>query len=344
MTRIDDDLAFLLKFENVAWYHNGKVRILDRRIYPIEIKYVECTVYQEVVGAIKDMVTQSGGPYIAAGMGMALAAYNGKDKGKKEFISFLQKAAYDLSHARPTTSKKMEVVVNECLKIAIDSIENGNNPVEAVFNHNLLAMEKRYKRSENIAKHLVPLFPQKGTVMTQCFAETIVGMFLKVARQEGKEIKLICPETRPYFQGARLTASVAYDQGYDVTVITDNMPGFVLKKKNVDLFTSAADVICMDGSVVNKIGTFQIALLANYWNIPYYATGIPNIAHATIDTVQIEERDPDFVLHALGRKITMDGVTGYYPAFDITPPALVTGIVTDIGIYTPKNLKEYFQN
>ena len=305
---------------------------------------VECATYEEVAMAIKDMVTQSGGPYTAAGMGMVLAADNVKDKSKKEQLAHLEKAAYALSHARPTTSARMVEGVNECLEVAKEALEKGESVSEAIFAHNLEQLDQRYLSVERIAEYLVDKFPDEGTVMTQCFAETVVGMMLKIARKRGKKIKVICPETRPYFQGARLTASVAYDQGYDVTVITDNMPGYVLKKKEVDLFTSAADVISMDGYIVNKIGTFQIALAASYWNIPYFVTGIPNNHHPTIDTVKIEERDPDFVLQAMGQQTAMKGVKGFYPAFDITPPKLVSGVVTSKGIFSPYDLGKFYQS
>jgi len=201
-----------------------------------------------------------------------------------------------------------------------------------------------YTQTGKMGSYLAEKFPQKGTVMTQCWAETVVGMMLKEIRRTNKEIKFFCPETRPYFQGARLTASCIRDMDFDVTVITDNMPGYVLKKKNVDVFTSAADVICMDGTVVNKVGTFQIALCSDYYDIPYYATGIPDVAHPGRDSVTIEERDPELTMYALDVKTTMDGVKGYYPAFDFTPPELVTGIITDKGCYTPNKVKEYYND
>ena len=177
--------------------------------------------------------------------------------------------------------------------------------------------------------------------MTQCFAETILGMMLREARKQGKDVRFFCPETRPYFQGSRLTASVIHDMGFDVTVITDNMPAFVMKKEGIDLFTSAADVICGDGHVTNKVGTYQIAIAAKYHDIPYYVTGSPDLGHPTIDTVRIEMRDPSFVLQAMGTPTANQEVKGYYPAFDITPPELVTGVVTDQGIFSPFKLDEY---
>jgi len=287
-------------------------------------------------------VTQSGGPYIAAAMGMALAAKQLLAEGG-DFEAKIRKASWELSHARPTTAGKMSAITEACAEVAIMAVAAGKAPDEAVFLHNIEVVNGRYARSAATASHLVNQFPDDGTVMTQCFAETIVGMMLRECRTRGKTIKVICPETRPYFQGARLTASVVCDMGFDVTVITDNMPGYTMKAKKVDVFTSAADVICMDGHIVNKVGTFQIALAARYWDIPYFVTGSPNREHPTIDTVKIEERAENDVLEAMGVRTAMEGVHGFYPAFDITPPKLCDGVVTDKGIFSPYDLGKYFK-
>jgi len=342
MKRADKDLAFMLRYENVAWYEDGKVKILDRRIYPGKISHVVCSNYKEVAQAIKDMVTQSGGPFLAAGMGMALAAYESQDKKEKNFLKYMEKASYELSHARPTTNQRMVDIVEELYEVGKQAAAEGKKPDEEIFNKVISNTNKKYERISKTAGHLVDNFPQKGAVMTQCFGETVVGFMVKKAQDQEKEISYFCPETRPYLQGARLTASVIQDMGGDATVITDNMPGYVLKKKNIDIFTSAADVITLDGHVVNKIGTFQIALAANYYNIPYFVTGEPNDKHQGIDSVNIEERDSEFVLYAMGRKTTMSGVKGYYPAFDITPPSIVNGVVTEKGIFSTFDLKSYF--
>ena len=152
---------------------------------------------------------------------------------------------------------------------------------------------------------------------------------------------LICPETRPYLQGARLTASVAHGMGVPVTVVTDNMPGYLLSQRIPDVFICAADVITLDGHVANKIGTYQIALAAHANNVPFYVLGTPSAEHATVDSVTIEERDPEEVLHAMGVRTAMDGVIGYYPAFDITPPNLVGAVVTEQGVFSPYDLKHF---
>jgi methylthioribose-1-phosphate isomerase len=343
MDRQDRDLAFMLRYENVAWYEDGAVRILDRRVYPARTEYVTCRSYTEVIGAIQAMVTQSGGPYLAAGMGMALAARQFDTDAKGSFDERIARASYEISHARPTTAEKMAVITEACSKVAIEAKAAGKAPDQAVFEHTIEAVDRRYAKSAAAAVHLVDHFPDGGTVMTQCFAETIVGTMLRECRSRGKTIRVICPETRPYFQGARLTASVVRDMDFDVTVITDNMPGYVMKARNVDVFTSAADVICMDGHIVNKIGTFQIALAASYWGIPYFVTGTPNFQHPTIGTVKIEERDEHYVLEAMGVRTAMEGVHGFYPAFDITPPKLCDGVVTDKGTYPPFELKRYYE-
>lgn len=343
MERSDKDLAFMLRYENVAWYDGGKVKILDRRIYPTEVKFVTCNTHEEVAKAITDMVTQSAGPYTAAGMGMALAAYECRNLSYKEQIEYLENAAYKLANARPTTANRMTLVVKGCLEAAQIAMKNGEKVDQVIFEHTVKSMNNRYSRIGEVAKYLVDMFPQKGNIMTQCFGETIVGMMLKEAKNRNKNIKLFCPETRPYLQGARLTASVAYDQGFDVTVITDNMPAFTMKNKNIDVFTSAADSICLDGHIVNKVGTLQIAIVAKYFEVPYFVTGIPDKDHKSISQVEIEERDPKQVLEFRGIKNTMEGVKGYYPSFDITPPHLVSGVVTDKGIFSPHDLDRYFQ-
>jgi methylthioribose-1-phosphate isomerase len=343
MNRADKDLAFILRYENVAWYENGMVRILDRRVYP-RIEYVVCKSYVEVAKAITDMVTQSGGPYTAAGMGMVLAAYESRNMKKKERIAFLNKAADIISNARPTTSVKMRQYTDSVLGAILYAEESGQDIIEAAFSRALEDTNNRYLYYMKAGKHLAGKMPKGGTVMTQCWGETIVGMMLRFCREANNEIKVICAETRPYFQGSRLTASCAKDMGFDVTVISDNMPAYVMGQKKVDIFTSASDVITMDGHVVNKIGTFQMAMAAHFWGIPYYVSGTPNKSHPTVSTVKIEERDGDMVLSSLGVKLTMDGVKGYYPAFDITPPRFVSGVVTDKGIYSPYNLESYFDS
>jgi len=344
MQRQDDGLAFMLRYENVAWYENGKVRILDRRIYPMEVYFVTCTSHKQVAKAITDMVTQSAGPYTAAGMGMALAAYECRNLSVNEQIKYLEDAAYILAKARPTTTNRMTLVVKGCLKACKTAMDNGKKVDIAIFEHTFNSINNRYSRMGIVAKYLVDMFPQNGNIMTQCFGETIVGMMLKEAKNKNKNIKLFCPETRPYLQGARLTASVAYDQGFDVTVITDNMPAFTMKSKHIDVFTSAADSICLDGYVVNKVGTLQIAIVAKYFEVPYFVTGIPDRDLSSISQVKIEERDPNLVLEYRGLKTTMDGVKGYYPSFDITPPNLVAGVVTDKGILSPYDLHRYFES
>ena len=342
MERQDRDLAFMLQYENIAWFDGREVRILDRRVYPVKVEFVTCKTHQAVTRAIADMVTQSAGPYTAAAMGMALAAHECRDRSAGAQLEWLEEASQCISHARPTTVSRMKIITEGCLAAARRAIEAGGDAAQAVMDHTIEANNLRYSRVRSTAKYLVDMFPDNGTVMTQCFGETIVGMMLKECRERGKAIRLFCPETRPYFQGARLTATVCSDMGFDVTVITDNMPAAVMRNEKVDVFTSAADAICLDGYVVNKVGTFQIAIVAKYMGVPYFVTGAPDPGHPTVDTVTIEMRDPEFVLQAMGTRTAAQGVKGYYPSFDITPPHLVSGVVTDSGIYAPYDLKRYF--
>lgn len=341
MTRADHDLAFLLQFENVAWYEEGTVRILDRRVYPMETRFVTCRSHTDVAQAIADMVTQSAGPYYAAAHGMTLAAYECRNSADP--LAFLTRAADTLSHARPTTAGRMEAITGAALARAKTALAAGENVVDALHAFALDMMETRYRNIDKCALALAERLPRDATVMTQCFAETVVGLMLRDAAKMGKTVRLICPETRPFLQGARLTASVAAQQGCRATVITDNMPGMILSRERVDLFTSAADAICMDGTVVNKVGTFQIALCAEHFGVPYLVTGAPDRHKPDAASVQIEYRDGSAVLEHCGVRVTYPGVEGLYPAFDVTPPELVSGYVTDRGVFTAHTLPQYFR-
>ncbi|MBR5390198.1 MAG: s-methyl-5-thioribose-1-phosphate isomerase [Clostridia bacterium] len=339
--REDHDLAFLLQYENVAWYEDGAVKILDRRVYPMEERFVICHTHEEVARAIADMVTQSAGPYYAAAHGMALAAWECRES--PDPLSFLRAVAFRLSHARPTTASRMEAITGESLERAEAALAAGKRPVDALQEYAVALMERRYRNIARCAGFLADCLPERSVIMTQCFAETVIGMLLRTAAEQGKTVRMICPETRPFLQGARLTASVAVQQGCDVTVITDNMPAAVLSSGAVDLFTSAADCICMDGTIINKVGTLQIALCASRFGVPYYVTGSPDRRKSGVRDVSIEYRDGNAVLEHLGRRTTLPGVKGLYPAFDATPGALVTGVVTDRGIFLPAELSQYFR-
>ena len=343
MERQDKDLAFMLQYENVAWYENGTVRILDRRVYPTSIEFVVCRHHDEVRQAIADMVTQSAGPFTAAPMGMALAAYECRNMKAEEQKEYLRRASDCISHARVTTVKRMQLITEGCLPAAFAAIDTGEDASEAIVRHTIEANNTRYGKVRKMAEYLCDMIPDGGKVLTQCFGETIVGMMLDVTRQRGKELKMVCAETRPYFQGARLTATVGRDMGYDVTVITDNMPAWYMKNEGIDVFTCAADAICLDGHVCNKVGTYQLAIVSKYMGIPMFVSGAPDRGHETVDSVTVEMRDPEFPLQAMGVRVAAEGVKGWYPSFDITPPELISGIVTDRGIFSPYDLKRYFE-
>ncbi len=342
MERMDQNMPFLLRYENVAWYEDGKVRILDRRVYPTELRFVECGTYQEVRQAVADMVTQSAGPYTAVGMGMALAARQVRGKPKAEQAAFLRQAAYDLAHARPTAANRYGQITFRAAELALNALEAGKDPVEAVFTSTVESLNRRYSIMQTVGDALAGLVPQGGSILTQCFGETIVGTLIRAARREGKSFRVYCAETRPYLQGARLTSSCFAEMGFDTTVLTDNMVAYAMQNEGISLFTSAADTIARDGHIANKVGSFQIAILAGYFGIPYYVTGIPDSDKHTKDDIVIEMRDPEQVLRYRGIPNCLPQVRAIYPAFDVVPPELITGIVTDRGVFAPKDLGIYY--
>ena len=342
MERMDQGMPFLLKYENVAWYEDGKVRILDRRVYPTEVRFVACTDYREVVQAIGDMVTQSAGPYTAVGMGMALAAHQVRGQAAEKQTAFLRQAADELAHTRPTQANRYGQITARAADIAETALREGKDPVEAIVEATVESLNRRYSIMQTVGDSLCELIPQGGSILTQCYGETIIGTLIHAAKAQNKEFRVYCAETRPYLQGARLTAGCFAEMGFDTTVLTDNSIAWAIHEGRIDLFTSAADTITRDGHIANKIGTFQIALLAGEFSIPYYVTGIPDRDKATKDDIVIEMRDPKQVLQIRGITNCVPGVKALYPAFDITPPGLITGIVTDKGVFPPCEIDRYF--
>ena len=342
MERCYNDMPFLIKYENVAWYENGKVRILDRRVYPTEVKFVECTDYKEVVKCIQDMVTQSTGPYTAVGMGMALAAYEWKDKPEKEQEEFLEKASEELANSRPTAAHRYGKVTGHCLDSALKALKEGKDTVQACVDRTIESLNRRYSTMQIVGDYLCDIIPDNGTILTQCYGETIIATVIRAAHRKNKTLKAFCAETRPFFQGARLTASCFAEMGIDTTVVSDNMIAWALQTQGIDLFTSACDAMALDGYIANKVGSFQIAILSKYFGIPYYVTGLPDLGKKTKDDITIEMRDPEQVLSARGIRNCRPEVHGLYPAFDIVPPHLITGLVTDKGVYVPELLRHYF--
>ena len=346
MQRFDHNLPFLLRYENVAWFEGDRVRVLDRRVYPTEIRFVTCHDPAEVAQAIADMVTQSAGPYTLAGMGMALAAKQAAALSASAFEEALKKASDAISNARPTTKNRMSQITQAAYDCALTARSRGDDPAEAVFLSTIESLNRRYSRKEEVGKHLLPLLPQdpKEAVLTQCFGETIVGMMLRLAKEQQRNFRLICAETRPYLQGAKLTASCGVDMGFDTTVISDNMVAYAMQQEPIRVFTSAADSIARDGHIANKVGTYQIAILAQHHEIPYFVTGIPDQDKHHVKDIVIEQRDPELVMRMHGIKHVAEGVKALYPSFDITPPSLISGVVTDKGVFSPYDLARYFDS
>jgi methylthioribose-1-phosphate isomerase len=337
-----DGLGFLINPQNIARYEDGKVIILDRRIYPMKVEYVICKDHREVVAAIQQMVTQSMGPWLAAARGMILAAHFARSLPKDQAIRAMTQAADELGNARPTTAAFQIMHMQRILKVSLAAIEYGEDVELATQCFVDKILEERYAQDRTLGRNAANLIPERARILTQCFAETLIAYTLLEAREQGKDVSLICPETRPFLQGARLTASMAREMNIPVTVVTDNMPTFMMSQGMVDVFACAADVVTLDGYAVNKIGTYQLAIAAHYHKIPTYILRDPSLHDPEIANVKIELRNPEESLQFIGTRTTKEGVEGFYPAFDITPPSLISAVVTTSGNFSPFDLKNHF--
>ncbi|WP_030451118.1 s-methyl-5-thioribose-1-phosphate isomerase [Herbidospora cretacea] len=311
------------------------VEILDRRVYPFERRWVRCTTSDEVAQAIKDMVTQSSGPLFATTAAMVLAARSVRHRPRDLALKELRAAGDRLVATRPTNNH-----IRDAVAAILSGLHEGDLPgqVEAAA----AAHDQAYRdRSAALGRHAAALLPDGSTVLTHCWADYYLIATVQAAQEQGKYLEFVCTETRPYLQGARLTAATLVEMGYEPTLITDGMVAAALANGVADVALVAADRVTLDGHVINKVGTLGVALAANRFGVPFHAlVQRPDPQAPTPADVVIEHRDPDEVLHVLGVRTAAHGVTGHYPAFDTTPPDLVTRIVTEKGAFRPENVRQ----
>lgn len=337
----------------VRW-ENGKVILVDQSKIPLEFKEITLSTYLEVADAIKTMKVR-GAPAIGvtAAMGLALAALQSSANTTNDLINDLEKAAQILRSTRPT-AVNLFWAIDRVLQVAKQG-KSVNEIKDLVLKEAQKMADEDVEVNRAIGKHGHVVISDGDTVLTHCNAGSLAtvdyGTALGVVRaaiENGKRVRVIADETRPKLQGARLTAFELHHDKIPVTVITDNMAGYVMSKGLINVVIVGADRILRTGHVINKIGTYSVAILAKYHNIPFYvAAPLSTFDLKTpLEKVVIEERDPREVTHIGGVQIVPDGVPVMNPAFDITPPELVTGIITEKGIIKQPNeekINEFFK-
>ena len=307
--------------KTIEWEEN-KLKLIDQTKLPDELTYVYCENYHEVIVAIRDMVVR-GAPAIgvAAAFGMALAYLNDDD---------LDKAADEIKAARPTA-------IN--LFWAVDRVLNSDNPLEEA----LKMYQEDIDTNMAIGKYGSEIIDDGDTVLTHCNAGalacvdygTALGVF-RAARDAGKSINVICDETRPRGQGASLSVWEMQQENIPVKLIPDVASGFLMSQGKIDKVVIGADRIAK-GGVVNKIGSFMVAMAAKQHDVPFYVAAPLSTFdfEASIFDTEIEERDGDEVRYYGGARICPEGTEVINPAFDITPKEFITGIITENGIIDP---------
>ena len=307
--------------KTLEWEGN-KLKLIDQTRLPDELSYVYCDNYRDVIVAIRDMIVR-GAPAIgvAAGFGMALADIEGVD---------LDKAAVEIKAARPTA-------VN--LFWAVDRVLESDNPLDEA----LKMYDEDMATNRAIGKFGAEVIDEGDTILTHCNAGalacvdygTALGV-IRAAHEQGKNIDVICDETRPRGQGASLSVWEMQQENIPVKLIPDVASGFLMSQGMIDKVVIGADRIAK-GGVVNKVGSFMVALAAKHHDIPFYVAAPYSTFDNEIsifDTV-IEERDGDEVRYYGGARICPEGTDVINPAFDITPKEFITGIITEKGIIDP---------
>ena len=328
----------------IEWRDDAIIMIDQRKLPGSEI-YVSCKTAQEVARAIKTMIIR-GAPAIgvAAAMGIALGMRRSKATGTKQFAVEFQKLC-DLMAATRPTAVNLFWAIERMKRVFADAAQGGCSVDE--IRQRLEADARRIHDEDvescrTLGAFGADLVPQEARILTHCNAGALAtagyGTALGVVRaaaERGKKVAVLADETRPFLQGARLTAWELVRDGIDTTVIADNMAASMMRLGHVDLVVVGADRIAANGDVANTIGTYGVAVLAREHGIPFYvAAPVSTIDLNTADgsTIPIEERDGREVTHVGPNRLTPEGARIRNPAFDVTPAKFVTAIITERGV------------
>lgn len=344
------------KFKTIEWIEPGTVRMLDQRLLPHEEIYNDYTTAEEVAGAIRDMVIR-GAPAIgaAAAYGLVLVPANGEGMSQTELLGGLEKAVKVLGQARPTAVNLFWAL--QRMQKVIDGFA-GHSIAE---NKNLLLVEAQAIAAEDvetnkaIARNAMPLVPQQATIIHHCNTGSLATVdygtalgIIRMAHETGKEVFALVDETRPRLQGARLTAWELQKYGVSFKVIVDGASGHFMRTMGVDLCVVGADRVAANGDVANKIGTYNLAVVAKENGVPFYVavpTTTIDMDTASGDLITIEERPEEEVTRIGGVQITPEGTAAGNPAFDVTPARYISALITEKGVIYPpfdQNLKVLF--
>lgn len=337
----------------VEW-KDGAVRLLDQSRLPSHVEFLDCRDYRAVAQAIRELKVR-GAPAIGvtAAMGVALGAQSVNVAEYPAFVKQVEAICDHLAASRPTAVNLFWAIAR--MKHRLASL--GNKPISEIKRE--LIRESQAILDEDIAlckamgRHGASVIHSGQTILTHCNAGALAtagyGTALGVIRaawEEGKQIRVIADETRPVLQGARLTAWELMQDQIPVTLITDNMAGSLMRQGKIQVCVVGADRIAANGDVANKIGTYSVAVLARAHGIPFYVAApysTIDLATKTGADIPIEERNPLEVTSIHGsHPVAPAGVAVYNPAFDVTPADLITGIITERGIFKPGEIAREF--
>ena len=331
----------------IAW-DGDEIVMVDQRKLPTREVYVRCRTGNEVAKAITTMVIR-GAPAIgvAAAMGLALGARRSTASGTRQFAVDFQRLADVLAATRPTAVNLFWAIerMKQALAAGVSAGE-GVDQLRIRLRAEADAIHDADVEScRAIGRHGAGLVPDGARILTHCNAGALAtagyGTALGVVRgavDAGKRVTVIADETRPFLQGARLTAWELVKDGIPTTVITDNMAAALMAARQVDLVVVGADRIAANGDAANKIGTYGLAIVAAALGVPFYVAApwsTIDLATPTGAGIPIEERQAKEVTHVAGTQVTPDGAAVWNPAFDVTPASYITAIVTERGVLHP---------
>ena len=336
-------------------WKNNVVVMIDQTKLPNKLVFVKYKDYRDVAHAIKTLVIR-GAPAIgvAGAFGLALAALQSKAKSKEKLIEDLEKARKILFETRPT-AVNLSWGLDKIMKVA-NKLNNVSEMKKLIVQTAKKMAQEDIETNMKMGKYGSVLFSNNDTIMTHCNAGALATVgygtalgVIRATKENGKKIRVIATETRPVMQGSRLTAFELKHDGIDVSLIPDTAVGYVMAKGLVNKVIVGADRILRTGHVYNKIGTYQVAMMAKQHKIPFYVAAPLSTfdLKSNPEDVIIEQRKPTEVTQIGDRKTAPDDISVINPAFDMTPPELISGIITEAGIAKQpfeESIKKLFQS
>lgn len=321
-----------------VWFENSSVAVLDETALPAAVHVDHIDTFDSLCTVLQQMKVRGLGQTLLIVESLYLVSFQQRKESGEMILRALREAGHRLKELRKTF--QINELVDMVLMWAEAAVRNNKDVHDALHAGKDAFLRSLYRGIQRIVDHFDGLIEKNSVILTHCNVGGVLGLIARNCACREKAVKFFVTETRPFFQGAKLTAYEIMQEGMPITIIPDNAAFAIMPE--VDMVIVGADRVAANGDIVNKIGTYQIALAADNYQKPFYAFARNAICFRTGREIPIEVRGPRELLEYRGKKITTDRVDAYYPAFDVTPAEFITKIIFAEGVFAPSEVRQFY--